>query len=384
VLRAVLTFCVAAGLLGCTRAEIVSADGSVGADAGIRDAASDAARLDAGLDAGTADASCAYTPVDTTGMPAGCVRRRPPGRPTCDVASVSPDFVFALRSMNLHTGVDVGLDLDGYCTTDVTGPASCDAATGAHPIDLNEGIDNGYAPVLSALEFAYRSGFRTELQDDINEALDRGHRNLTFRLRNWNGGPDDQNLELAFVRSACGRAAGDTSACTGLPAPTTLDWARDDNVFFPETEGLVGGDVETPRIIDTTAYMSDGVLVARLPDGTDFFLTGVNGTVAIRLTDALIVARLAADRSGLATGFIAGKWPRANAEASATTFGLCPGTPGYDAVSTTIGNALDVVANGEGGAGVPCDGISLAIGFEAQLARWGAPVADPLPPGPCP
>ena len=95
---------------GCTRAQIIDRDAGRGTDAGI---ATDAdARVSPGLDAGTrVDAGCAYTPVDTEGMPEGCVLRRPPGRPLCgDEPTGREELFFALRSLTLDPGAMVGLD----------------------------------------------------------------------------------------------------------------------------------------------------------------------------------------------------------------------------------------------------------------------------------
>lgn len=375
--RAVLTVA-ALALAACTRAEIVELDAGAPRDGGGMDGAAplDGGEPDAGVDGG-----CAYAPVDTEGQPAGCVVRRPPGRPLCDTGATTPDYVFALQTLDLHVGVEVGLDLDGWCTDDVTGPASC-VPNANHSVDRSEGIDNAFAELIGTLEFGYRATYGTELAADIDLSLSRGAGNPTIRLRGWNGLADDQNMEVAIVPAACGGPAGTTTCDESSDLP--LDWSRADNVFLPDASGLVAGDPEMPRLLDGTAYMSGNVMVARLPAGADIAIPTPHGPIVMQLNEAWLVAQLAADRSGLATGFVAGKWPRPSAEACAQYFGLCPGTPQHMPIATTVAGALDVVANGDGGPGVPCDAVSIAIGFTAQLATWGPPATATAPPDPCP
>ena len=367
-------------MLGCTRAEIVDIDDGGGRmDAG-RDDAGDV--RDAGTDAGT---GCVYAPVDTTGMPAGCVVRRPPPRPTCDAPPPSgAELIFAVRAVSLTPASTEGLDLDGWCTASSVSESSC-VPTGSLSPDAVEGIDNSFGTGFAAtLRAVYMSGFGTNFDDAVTASNEQGFGNLTLRLRDWNGEPDDQNVALTFATSVCGGAAGAPASCPASPTGVSLDWTRDDNVFFPIEEQFTGGDPEMPRIFDLSAYVSGGTLVARLPDAAALALATANGSFTVTLRDTYVIADLDPDGGGISFGIIAGKWPGVDAIQAGFAFGACPGTPGGDFYGGAVSNALDIVADGPGGAGVPCDAISLAISFTATRATWGPMVPGRPPSDLCP
>ena len=356
---------------GCTRAEIVSRDGggarmdAAPGDGGASDAALDAGLPDAGPDT---DAGCGYEEVDTRGEPPGCTLRRPPGRPACESGRpAGGDFVFAVHTLDIEVDVDVGFDQDGFCTDSISGPAQCqpDPMAPGHPVDRPEGIDNAFGTnFASNLSAVYFSGLMADLNTDINAAMAAGFGNVTVQLRGWNGQPDDQNVELVFVNTVCGTPSGSPAMCGIVPRPTPLDWTLEDNVFYPRTDAFLGGDPMNPIVVDPGAYVSNNQLVARLPDAAVLNLVTPNGTIELSLRDAVLVSSVSADGGGLVDGFISGKWPRISVEAAA--------------------RALDVRADDDGGSGVPCDAMSLTIGFTARRATWGALMTGPGPTDRCP
>lgn len=381
-MRRALLIAIAALAAACTRADIVDiADGS-GVDGAPRDGGVDAAAPDAG----PGDAGCGYEAVDTTGLPEpDCTLTLAPGRPTCDEGSSGDDLFFAIRAFDFSVAPESGVDIDGYCTVSSDGPATCLPPDDLHTLDSAGSVDNAFGTeFITAFGFVYSMFFmgRT-LEDDINATLESGFRNLTFRVRGWNGLLDDPVVEVAYINSACGRAMGDTRACPTRPTMELLDWTMDDNEFRLDEDAFVGGDLDTPVVRDTGAYVSDGVFVASLSVGANFALSTVNGDIPVRLTQVTILAELSPD-GRVMTGTITGAWDQAGALLAPGVFGLCPGAPGYAEYENTVNRALDVRSTGTGGAMVPCDAMSVVVGFTAHAARIGA--LQPIPDGPdvCP
>jgi hypothetical protein len=89
----------------------------------------------------------------------------------------------------------------------------------------------------------------------------------------------------------------------------------------------------------------------------------------VRLTDAVLTARIAADGTALEEVTLAGRWSRLDLLASLDRLGLCTGTSSYDLLSGSLDDTLDIRAMpGTGGPEAQCDALSIAL-------RWtGTPV----------
>ena len=72
------------------------------------------------------------------------------------------------------------------------------------------------------------------------------------------------------------------------------------------------------------------------------------------------------------------------AAAGAITSSLCGGS-GFDSLAAQIRQGADMLSDGTNSAGIPCDAISIGLGFEAdEVSNVTRVTADPPPPNPCP
>jgi hypothetical protein len=73
------------------------------------------------------------------------------------------------------------------------------------------------------------------------------------------------------------------------------------------------------------------------------------------------------------------------AEAGAITSSLCNGSA-FDSIAQQIMQGSDILSSGTNAPGVPCDAISIGLGFEAdEIGNVTRVTADPPPPpNPCP
>lgn len=368
--------------LACTRAEIVDlTDGSLDATPG------DAGEPDAGApDAGPGDAGCGYVEVDDVGMPEpDCTLTVPPGRPTCDMGMDGPDLFFAVRSFDFDTAADEGIDLDGFCTTSSSGPANCVPRDGTYSLDRNDSIDNVFGTeFITGFRFSYstQTGGR-QFEDDFGATLESGFRNLTFRVRGWNGLPDDPAVEVAYINTLCGRPAGSTTACPTTPSMTPLDWGLDDNEFVLDEAAFAGGNLDVPVVRAPAAYVSNGVFVAQLNTSAEVALATPTGDIGVRLSQVTILAELSPD-GRVMSGTLTGAWDLASILLAPGAFGICPGGPLYPPYEMAVTAALDVTSTGDGGPTVMCDAMSLVVSFSAQIAQPGPLATLPPSPEPCP
>ena len=317
--------------------------------------------------------------VSSTGTGgATCMPAAVPAPPAVKGKGGSVDFTAALRSIDLGETMasmpKVGLDLDGVCTC--PGPPSCAElswAEGSH-CDAADGRDNATGQAFSLIN--------TQLQMPIiNSALfsqqaDSGAWSILLRVRDYDGGDDDDQVEV------------DVYPTTGLGTKPTWDgtdtWPVTDSALVDKTS------LDQPVYKDPGAYVSGGVLVAKIP-ALPLLFVGPGVHLQLDLGEATLSATLVpADGGGfrLTGGTLAATWKLSSVFADLAGLrvngnsSLCVGSGYYAIIKQQLCNATDLASSG--GSTAPCDALSFGMSFEAWPAVLGAATAvAPLTNG-CP
>lgn len=352
-------------------------------------ACSDAIIVPVETDAGMPIVDGACRPGDAgTGVVGSCMPRRVPARPICGpVDAGSADGGgdatrwYALQTLTYVAASDQGYDLDGYCT-EAMGPAPCDPSTmRAHVVDGPEGIDNAFSSVGMQLAIAYQTILGTDLQMASDGVLMSGVANPLIGVRDYDGRADDPSVYVTLALAVCGSTPGWMGACDD-PLRPTPDWARYDNVFYPDDTGFVGS-LDMPRVTDDAAFVTRRALVIHLPDGASFRIVTGSGTyVDIGLVGGLMVATLE-NADQIMRGVIIGRWRKSAILDAARGFGLCPGELPYMFLDTALDGSLDI-RDDDDVTGLTCNSVSAAVPFTARQIVIGDLRTGPILTDPCP
>ncbi len=325
------------------------------------------------------------------GSEAGCLRAGPPDRPAKDDPDVADGgeltFVVSYLDFTSHVG-DAGplrgYDLDRSCTC----PEEPSCTSPKQQCDDSTGRDNvGGVQLENFVSFA-----PTFSPASMNARLAKGVYGLLLRLRNWNGAPNDTSVEVSFYVSKGTDLVGDG----GTHVPPKFDGT---DVFTVSKASLLGGVappyIPQPDAVDTTAYVRDGVVVAK---GTTFHAelhTSDFGTrpIEVTLNNATIVATITKTATGyrLDDGVVTGRWPTNKLltslspvfESLSGSF-LCGDSGVYQAMKGIICGNVDISAAVQNdNTTATCDALSTAIGFTAVPVTFGAAVAGPAIAQPC-
>jgi hypothetical protein len=286
----------------------------------------------------------------------------------------------------------VGYDLDALCSCREDGP-SCNppAYADADTCDGPDGRDNAAAQLWEA-----SSLFLPELASTAMTAeIAAGHFSLLMRVRNYNGAPNDDRVEVAFFASP-GR---DEDPCLSVPPPPPT-WNGNDSWPIASTSlepsmGAGGGcsapgyDLEAPRHLDEDAYVNGGVLVATLDD-LAFFIRNGNGLAEVHLVAATMSGRLEQGVNGwvLEDGVLSGRWPleelrRAFVALAPAGSSLCTDSSLYKNLRNAVCSYPDI-GSMLSGPTTPCDAVSFGLSFRAAPALLGSVLEHVATPSMCP
>jgi hypothetical protein len=159
--------------------------------------------------------------------------------------------------------------------------------------------------------------------------------------------------------------------------PPPPNWDGNDYGWF-RTETFLDGDPDRPLLRDDNAYISNRLVVARLPERIEILFPAEEVGVLVKVTGAIAIGRISDDLMSIEDVVVAGRWAVNDLLSTAENVGVCRGTPQYDILSGQLDTIADIRSNpGTGGPDVLCDAISLGVGFSGSRMRWGG-----LTPGP--
>jgi hypothetical protein len=160
-------------------------------------------------------------------------------------------------------------------------------------------------------------------------------------------------------------------------------WDGSDCAWANRAE-FITGDPDMPMVADSGAFVAGRTLVAAVRDRVAVILPGDDLALELRLTDAVLTARIAADGMALEEVTLAGRWGRSDLLMSLGQLGLCPGSMSRMLLSGSLDETLDIRAMpGTGGPEVNCDALSVALRWTGTPVTFAGVAAAEALPAPC-
>lgn len=338
------------------------------------------------LDGAVADAE----PSDGTadGPDGGaCALRKPPPPPDIDDSDGEDEVLLVMKDVVLEQGMgkwrDIGFDLDGVCSRAPSPQLSCVPPDGASAeVDGNDGIDNSVGHNLLQLVDIAAGG---SLQESSRSAQEVGHGTFMFRVRDWNGEPDDPEVHATFVQGRIGAPPLDDGSAPvvvnndigevfledGSEVPTP-DWDNED-WFWGRTDNFVAGEPGLPRLEDPDAYVAEGHLVARFNSRVDLAFGGDELGVVVKIQGTVFTVPMVDERPddpSFGTAVIGARWGVDDLFATAAAVGVCEGTAEYGVLESTLEEAVDTTSDLDAPRDAPCDAVSIGVAAETYRGRW--------------
>jgi len=352
--------------------------------------------VDDAASVGGAGAASSSSAAGGTGGDSICPHRVWPTAPTDPPDGDALEFTVAIRSVQLgedfdpRTGPTIGYDLDGVCSgqgeEDIC--SKPDFADASVLVDGPEGIDNNAARVFGEAGNFYP---RLISSSAYTQGISDGEWSVLFRVRGYNGEPNDGQVELALYPSP----GMHVDPCNPMDATPTWDGSDLWAVHAFAVEGGQGGGgqggggagtcnqppdgaLAQPAYVDDKAYVRDGTLVASIPK-TELALSGGALPASVTLVGGFITAQIVEEPEGYAlrNGLLVGRWPAdlILGELSKIVVDggmpLCTDQALYQILKPELCKYVDIETT-VGGPTQPCDAISLGIGFEADPAQIGS------------
>jgi hypothetical protein len=327
------------------------------------DSASDAPAQDAGSDTAPDPHACE-----------GAVRipPRPPANP--DTSSVGT-LVAAVSSIAFlesdASAPVVGFDIDRRCTC--PGPPSCVSRVKEPNCDADGGVDNATQDIFVFLK---GTGFLID-DSSVQKGIADGLYGIVFRVKGYSGAPDDPTVSVEFFNAFSVNDGGAPSFDGGDT------WLLDQSTIHDDGASMV---------LDPAAYVAGGILVAsiprlvpkiRLPYSPDR-----NVLIDLEVNEAQIVAHVNVGPDGgvvLSEGRIVGRSSMSSWLTQIQRSGLCTSGSDFAVYQDFLCRRRDLPArSADDDKGADCQSISLAIRFEASVARIAANAGVPTEsPSPC-
>ncbi len=318
-----------------------------------------------------------------TGEAQTCSHVRPPDPPAVTDAGGDIDFVVATSSVDFG---DVsgdpgqfGYDLDFRCTCQGEGD-SClrESWASANACDGPDGRDNQAGVFISTMSQLFGDFGSASWTQGATE----GDWSLLLRVRDYNGQPDDDQVELDwYVADQYWEDKPDKSHVPAWDGSDT--WPIRKTSLAPDAWGQV--DIESPLYFDEHAYVNGGVLVGSLNE-TELQL---GAEYSIEMIGAFITARIEEGPLGwtLTEGVLASRWKLNTLLGQISRIELlgmpvCTNHPAYSSVKDQVCAFADIYS-GVGAPTTPCDSISMGMAFETVPAGFGAIVDEGSDPPPC-
>lgn len=322
--------------------------------------------------------------------------RQPPERPAgADDGIDVGEIAFGLREVSLDQGDgwrEIGYDLDHRDTQAPDYASECrPPGVPRPPTDGVDGIDNVFGDKLYPLVELTVPG----LEASARSAQEDGYGLPVIRITGWNGTPNDSQIRMVLTTAVFSTSAQGVDDATppvvdvrghrdvyidGEPIPLPT-WDHRDWIWV-RSDSYVGADLDHPVISDDSAYVRDGVMVARLPAGVDILFPADTTGVLVRLTDAIATGVLQEDGDIFVT--VAGRWSVVDLLSTAENVGICRGTSQYSILEGQINRIADLrrepTRPGDP-TDLRCDALSIGVTFAGTRSRVaglaeGAPVVN--------
>jgi len=325
-----------------------------------------------------------------------------------DAATIRYTFVDALSSIDL--GLDegaldgalppLGWDLDGVITC--PGNPSCVQRAGTKEnCDDSEGRDHTGLELFRQLGPTAVAGIAA-----ANQGMQTGVFGLIVQVKGYTGQPNATNLTVSIFASS--GVLGTSDGAVLLNHDGNDKWTVDPRYLqgMPPTGVDCGGSgTECVAVYaSTSAYVSDGVLVAAFPSDVPITFGGranIGGAV-MTLSQMVLVGTLEpAQITGngmswhIVNGTLSGRWGSANLLGNTATIldptsdagaFLCGSDLPYQYLKNNIICPLqDIVAEPQNNnnPNASCDAISMTLGFTAEPAQLGTVSPLPFTPSGC-
>jgi hypothetical protein len=361
------------------------------------------------------------------------VSEQPPDRPAVgDPGTDLPPIVVAMRTIDFgepfvsdgasHPFRDLGYDLDRNCTftennvlrnTSCLRPSFATAVTGCNPNycgnlnDFQNGRDNSFARFIAEVSEKV-AGFGSAA---YSSQIDQGKVSLLWRVRGYNGRPNDDQVELTLLTPAA--MANEPGNPRTTPEWDGLDiWPVAGDSLNLDANGQP--DVNNPKFRDVNAYVSNGVIVGSFTQADLRLRIGVSATLVIELllqfkqafftAELKQVPKVVASADGgtktevlwtMQNGRIAGRWFVNDLlrqldqfpDPTALSKPLCMSSAAYPRFHDVVCSFVDICVSPTCSPTTPCDAISVGMGFEAEQAILGdiyqlQPLQDRCPDDP--
>jgi hypothetical protein len=305
----------------------------------------------------------------------------PPSEPEGPVADGTTPTVLAVtrlflgdadRDGNLSADAwqQFGYNLDGLVST-ADDEDHCTPVEGADADvkdDGPNGVDNAFGhkilPVIQGLE--------ARPSENASGQIESGVFTYLFRFNNLGGGPTQTGVDAALFHGA------------PLSEPPLFDGT---DVWPVTAESVQGGNLDSPRVVFPTSYVTSGAWVSGAKTDFQLFVTLAGVSLLFDLHGAVITMDVSGSGSEATAvnGIIAGVLEQEQlVEEFRRALGafnpaLCSGVLA-DTLLANVRRASDIMLDGTNGdASQTCNAVSVGLGFEASAANLGE-VAPEQPP----
>jgi hypothetical protein len=324
----------------------------------------------------------------------GCFSARAPtdaDRPPHGNDKVLPPIYLAVQStrlgslneagnLDLNAWQDIGFDLDGVCTgvescTGDDSPPSCKPTVPQISTDGHDCRDNTFGRLEYAAALVPEVSKKYGLNDDaFNCALCVGDYNYLFRISNYSGEPNDDDVRVDLYPSPgldkplpwnCGDPSWKTHPCF---TPDQQFQVTPDSMTDPKP----GPDLNDAKVFDAHAYVRDGYLVVKFPDNTLVWFPGYKALVVafpILMQKGIVAGKLTKDADQvwrITDGTIGGRVKGTDLVQGFRDLGLCEADPNYSVLVDFVNKNLDVLSDGTNNSETTCDAMSTGLSFTAQ------------------
>jgi hypothetical protein len=212
--------------------------------------------------------------------------------------------------------------------------------------------------------------------DRLNANLEKGRYGIIAEVRGYNGGKNDRTVQVALFMSS------------GVAGDAGPSWDGGSDPWDLDPTSLKSGDAMpyVPAFVDSTAWVTDGVLVASKLGGVKLALGVASEAIELELGQAIFTAKIVPVGSSYALreGNIAGRWTAANVLRAIAPLGapLIPGNPplcspsaglvyGYakDSICGAADLSQSIDRDPDGRA--DCDALSFGMRFTSEPAMLG-------------